>query len=110
LVPRFLVERFLARFLPAFFLVDRFLADFLAPFLLVARFLVDFLAALRFFAIECGSFRCSARHSIRLSAGALTTGERHPQKKTIATVCERLLQAAIVVNNSFVFSIARRGN
>jgi hypothetical protein len=37
------------------------LADFLAPFLLVARFLVDFLAAFLFFAIECGSFRCSAR-------------------------------------------------
>jgi hypothetical protein len=76
-VERFLVERFLAPFLP-----DRFLADFFAPFFLPERFLVDFLAAFRrFLAIGCGSFRSSARHTIGLSAGALTSGERHPQTK-----------------------------
>jgi hypothetical protein len=72
LVARFLVARFLAdRFAP-FFFGDRFLVDFLAAFFLVDRFEVDFLAAFRFFAIGCGSFRCSARcDASRLSAGAL---------------------------------------
>ena len=76
LVPRFLVDRFLAPFLAPFFLVDRFFADFLAPFFLVARFLVDFLAAFLFFAIECGSFRCSARHAkASIHRGADNRGE-----------------------------------
>jgi hypothetical protein len=100
LVERFLVERFFVeRFLAPLFLPDRFLADFLAPFFLAARFLVDFFAAFRFFAIGCGSFRSSAHHTIGLSAGALTSGERHFKRKDNGhQVCERLLLAAIVVN------------
>jgi hypothetical protein len=87
LVERFFVERFLAPFLP-----DRFLADFLAPFRLAGRFFVDFFAAFRFLAIGCGSFRSSARHTIGLSAGALTSGERHPQTNDNGRqVRERLL-------------------
>jgi hypothetical protein len=61
LVDRFLVDRFLADFFAPFFFVERFLVAFLAPFFFVDRLVVDFFAALRFFAIEYGSFRCSAR-------------------------------------------------
>jgi hypothetical protein len=58
------------------------LLAFLAAFFLVDRFFGAFLAAFRFFAIEYGSFRCSARFSSHgLSTGALTTGERQPQSK-----------------------------
>jgi hypothetical protein len=82
LVARFLVERFLADFFAPFFLVDRFLGAFLAPFFLVDR-AVDFLAAFRFFAIECGSFHCSARiNSHGPSTGALDNRGKttHPSK------------------------------
>jgi hypothetical protein len=61
LVACFLVARFLAERFAPFFLGDRFLVDFLAAFFLVDRLVVDFLAAFLFFAIGCGSFRCSAR-------------------------------------------------
>jgi hypothetical protein len=95
LVERFLVERFLA----LLFLPDRFLADFLAPFLLAGRFLVDFLAAFRFLAIGCGSFRSSAHHTIGLSTGALTSGERQLKRKTMAArFANGCFLAAIVVN------------
>jgi hypothetical protein len=75
LVDRFLVDRFLA----PFFLVDR-LADFLAAFFFVDFLGVDFLAALRFFAIEYGSFRCSARSLlVGRSSGALNSGDDNRQ-------------------------------
>jgi hypothetical protein len=104
LVARFFVDRFRDAFFAPFFLVDRFLpAFFLATFFLVDRFLLAFLAAFRFFAIEYGSFRCSARFdSHGLSAGALTTGERQPPiERQSAPEHERLAQERLPLNDRF---------
>jgi hypothetical protein len=79
LVARFFEDRFRDAFFAPFFLAERFLLAFLAVFFLVDRFLLAFFAAFRFFAMEYGSFGCSARFSSHgLSTGALTTGERRP--------------------------------